>query len=176
MKQLIATMLVSTGLFAGGSITQTNYSEPTFYAGVSYSFNTQSIQENEYDYTLGEGQSYSGLGLVAGANVYNSYDWTLAVEGRYNGSVEDIGADNWGIYAKAIFNTNSNLGLYGIAGYSGIDAYLQDYSAFGAGIGILYQFDNSFAVSGDWMYDFLSQEDGFNPEYSGFTASLIYNF
>ncbi len=192
MKKILLTLVMSVGLYAGGSIPDIipvyEYeSEPLqvspFYVGAGFGFDKEVGNYYIYEYspTLVEYQYteyYTNVSLFGGAVAVREGQFALALESRLSWSTDDYGIDAWGVFIKPEFDINDNFTLFGLIGYQQLS--IPDditYDATGLGLGGKYMFTDEFGTQVDYVYSYIGEDEfGFEPEYGNFTVSVLYNF
>ncbi len=190
MKQILVALMLSAGLYAGGSIvadiepiTYVEVETPTaspFYIGAGFGIDNEVSRYYDamsvlLDYDID--QSYSNISLLGGAVVAAEGNLALAVEGRVAFTLDDYGVDSWSVFGKPEIEVGAGLVLFGLIGYQDITTYDYDYDALGLGAGVGYDFTDNIGVQVDYVYSVISEDDfGYVPEYSNLTASLLYKF
>ena len=174
MKKLI--WLLVTALLWGGSsiapVNQSSYTEPTIYLGVG--FNTDWEQDAFDSYTN------NGMTVIAGANVYNSYSTSIAIEGRYSTAFENYAAESASLYARPEYAIGDKVGIYGLLGASYSTIFDYDLGSVDVGGGIAAYLDNGFCVMVDYVWRNIEKVEEwdvvYTPQYGQGTISLLYKF
>lgn len=174
MKKLI-WLLAATMLWGGAAITpiqQTEYTEPTFYIGAGFTTDWESDAFDDYN--------NNGMGIIAGANIYNSYSTSIAIEGRYSFGFEDYAAESLSLYVRPEYAIGDNVGVYGLLGGSYSNLFNYDLGSFDVGAGLAAYLDSGFCIMVDYVWRDVERVNDYDiiytPQYGQATLSVLYKF
>ena len=193
IKKLVASLVLTAGLVAGGQIADI-YQEPAcpdeskFYIGAGLAYDELYLDGYE-DWTEDGPFNVSnpGIQLTAGYTLFGYDAWKLSAEGRlgYVDLGNGIEYTWYGIYAKPEYDIGK-FGIYGLLGYGTSDVTVSFYdypvdvsvngtvSDFTYGLGVSYDIDEAWQVVLDYVVEPEFREDDINDDV--ITLGVNYKF
>jgi len=184
---LVTVLAMSTFAIAGGDIAtvepQVVVDTPMVvedkgpYVGIAYGYEKIKIDRESGGSSLLD-EKFGSVMIDAGYK-FNPY---IAIEGRYwfglsssndlgwrSGLNSDVTIDAWGIYAKPMYPVTTEFDIYGLVGYSGVDATYDPsnggsitsdtVNGFSWGVGGAYSFSDKWSLFVDYT-SIIDSEDG----------------
>jgi len=184
---LVTVLTMSTFAIAGGDMapvepevvvdTPMVVEDKGPYVGIAYGYEKIRIDRESGGSSLLD-EKFGSIMLDAGYK-FNPY---IAIEGRYwfglsssndlawrSGLNSDVTIDAWGIYAKPMYPVTTEFDIYGLVGYSGVDATYDPsnggsitsdtVNGFSWGVGGAYSFSDKWSLFVDYT-SIIDSEDG----------------
>lgn len=130
---------------------------------------------------------YHGIMINLGYK-FNPY---IALEGRYQGSIEDNDMDDytessdvtvWSIFVKPMYPLAPEMDIYGLLGYSLSDSSNElgttsvDEGAFSWGVGASYAMTEDFSLFGEYTQFYNDTLNSFDHVVDSFNIGVFYTF
>lgn len=193
---LVAFIALSSNVIAGGDIMPASTAVPLvldddhkdadgLYVGIAYSHMSHDLdfQDRSTNVEL----DYHGIMINLGYK-FNPY---IAVEGRYNGSLDDNDQDDytessditvWSLFVKPMYPLAPEMDIYGLVGYSltevdnDFEITSMDEGSFSWGAGGSYAMTEDFSLFAEYTQFYNDTLNGFDHVIDSFNIGVFYTF